>query len=199
MSRPKGFKMSDSHKSAISQALKGRIITPEWRDNLSVGQKIFYSKNKSSNIGIKRSDETKKKISLVQTGKKLSDEHKKNISESCSGSKHYGWNGGVSSFTNRVRSLFEYKEWRKAVFLRDNYTCVTCFKTKCYIEADHINQLGVIIKEFLSFYSQFSIIDDKEILIRLCVSWPDFWDENNGRTLCKECHKLTSTYCKRVK
>ena len=75
------------------------------------------------------------------------------------GDKHPNWKGG-----SKARSLntFEYRQWRIAVFERDNYMCVMCGK-KGYLEADHIRR------------------------------WADYpelrFDVNNGRTLCKECHK----------
>lgn len=62
----------------------------------------------------------------------------------------------------------EYKELRKLVFKRDNYSCVICSKTNCYIEMDHI-------KEWCNY--------------------PELrYDSNNCRTLCKDCHKKTENY-----
>jgi 5-methylcytosine-specific restriction endonuclease McrA len=61
----------------------------------------------------------------------------------------------------------EYKLWRRAVFTRDNFTCIWC-GIKGDIEADHI-------KPWSLFPALRYAID-------------------NGRTLCKDCHKKTDTY-----
>lgn len=67
------------------------------------------------------------------------------------------------------RASLAYREWRTLVFKRDNYKCVICGNAKgCNLEADHI-------KEF-ALYPE----------LRL--------DINNGRTLCKSCHKKTENY-----
>lgn len=57
-----------------------------------------------------------------------------------------------------------YREWRLAVFVRDNYSCVDCgiSGAKAYLEADHIKQWA--------FYPELR------------------YDVDNGRTLCKDCH-----------
>jgi len=67
------------------------------------------------------------------------------------------------------RASREYKEWRKKVFNRDNYTCVLCNDSNGgNLEADHIKDFALFPK------------------LRL--------DINNGRTLCKSCHKKTENY-----
>jgi 5-methylcytosine-specific restriction endonuclease McrA len=60
------------------------------------------------------------------------------------------------------------REWRKAVFERDEYTCIICKQKGGKLNADHI-------KPFKAF--------------------PELrYDINNGRTLCIECHKKTDSY-----
>ena len=76
------------------------------------------------------------------------------------GDKHWNWKGGISP---RPMSSLEYKQWRKLVFEKDDYTCQLCTVRGGYLEADHIKR------------------------------WADFpelrFDVNNGRALCKSCHK----------
>lgn len=61
------------------------------------------------------------------------------------------------------RNYPEYKEWRKAVYARDNYICQKCGKTKSHhLVAHHIE----------------SYADNKELRTEI----------NNGITLCEECH-----------
>lgn len=67
------------------------------------------------------------------------------------------------------RASKEYKKWRLSVFKRDNFTCIICKDSKgSNLEADHI-------KDFALYPN-----------LRL--------DINNGRTLCKSCHKKTENY-----
>ena len=61
------------------------------------------------------------------------------------------------------RNVPENKEWRKAVYERDNYTCQSCGKTGEKLAAHHI--LPYAIFKDLRF------------------------DVNNGITLCRKCHK----------
>lgn len=66
-------------------------LTPteqKWMIDLNVHEKtVCYNILNEANslLGFKHSDETKRKISELQIGKKLTKEHKKNISEGCKG------------------------------------------------------------------------------------------------------------------
>lgn len=76
--------------------------------------------------------------------------------------------GWVTSRNNIIRNSAEYKQWRKAVFERDNYTCQHCGARGVELNADHIKQFAY---------------------------YPDLrLDIGNGRTLCVPCHKATDTY-----
>lgn len=89
------------------------------------------------------------------------------------GLKNPSWKNGVSKENHRIRQSKAFKEWRAAVFERDNYTCTECGIRGGYLEPDHI-------KPFAYF---------KELR----------FDLNNGRTLCKPCHKKTDTYGNKAK
>ena len=66
------------------------------------------------------------------------------------------------------RSRAELKEWRRAVFQRDNYTCQICGHRGGRLNADHI---------------------------KAYVRYPELrLDVNNGRTLCEACHRKTPNY-----
>ena len=79
------------------------------------------------------------------------------------GEKHYNWQGGKTAISIALRNSFEYEEWRKAVFERDLYTCQGCGEVGGRLEADHIKPW--------SLFPQYR------------------FDIDNGRTLCKPCHK----------
>lgn len=86
----------------------------------------------------------------------------------CTGSKHHLWRGGITKEHDKIRRLAQYKEWRKAVFERDDYTCQGCGVRGGDLQADHI-------KPFAWFPA-----------LRFELS--------NGRTLCVPCHRATPTY-----
>lgn len=76
----------------------------------------------------------------------------------------------------QIRKSLEYRLWRKAVFERDDYTCVNCGARNgegvtVVLQADHI-------KPFHSHPE-----------LRLAI--------DNGRTLCLGCHKKTPSYGRR--
>jgi len=75
---------------------------------------------------------------------------------------------GKTSENERIRDSNQYREWRRHVFQRDDYTCQSCGKRGGILHADH--ELPFAIFPALRF----------EIL--------------NGRTLCEPCHRATPTY-----
>lgn len=83
-------------------------------------------------------------------------------------SNNSSWRGGITPINITIRMSLEYKNWRKQVFERDNYTCQLCGKMGGNLNADHIKPFSLFIE--LRF------------------------DMNNGRTLCVPCHKNTSSY-----
>lgn len=80
------------------------------------------------------------------------------------GEKHHSWKGGVMKEIEKGRNLARYKEWRDAVYERDNRTCQDCgvFCQKGNIVAHHL--LSYIQRADLRF------------------------DVENGQVLCRPCH-----------
>lgn len=150
----KGVKLSDETKRKISIARKGK-------PNPLVSAKLTGRKQSPEHIrkrvkklvGKKRTIKTRLKMSKAQ--KKLRENHTR-------------WKGGITPINEKVRKSLEYKLWRKAVFKRDDYTCVWCGQRGGKLQADYI-------KPFALFPELRFAID-------------------NGRTLCQRCHKTTNTY-----
>jgi len=97
------------------------------------------------------------------------------------GKKHYNYKGGVycEQLYIMIRHSLEMREWRKAVFKRDNYTCQNCKKRGGNLEAHHI-------KAFIIIINQYNIKTLEQAL-----ECKELWNINNGQTLCKDCHNLT--------
>lgn len=107
------------------------------------------------------------------SGRKHTRKTKQAMRQSSLGEKASNWKGGISEENHRIRCSSKYSDWRNAVFKRDNYTCTFCGArsekgNRVRLEADHIKQFA--------FY-------------------PDLrFDIDNGRTLCKPCHRNTDTW-----
>ena len=93
------------------------------------------------------------------------------------------WNKGIGSpksLAYQIRNSVKYYQWRSNVFQRDNWTCQTCGRKGCLMNAHHKKTFKKILEE--------NNIKTFEEAMN-CV---ELWDLNNGVTLCEDiCHKLT--------
>ena len=81
------------------------------------------------------------------------------------GSNHYLYNPNITEEERKYgRHSTEYKEWRKNIYVRDDYTCQACNKRGGLLNAHHIE----------------SWASNRDLRLVL----------PNGITFCKECHKL---------
>ena len=138
-----------------------------------------------SKIGINVSKETKIKMSKSHgkptwlngqipwnRGKKgLQKAWNKNKICNWRGKNHWNWQGGKTVISKKIKNSIEYREWRKSVLKRDNYTCLEC-SSNYNLEVHHI-------KEFCKY---------KKLR----------FDVDNGKTLCSKCHRETDNYGGRV-
>jgi hypothetical protein len=141
-------------------------------------------------LGKHLSEETKKKLSIANKGKKLTKEHKRKISDGLKGKepknlqmihklvrtedwknnisiaqrreKHWNWQGGKTEENRLIRHSPEFKDWRKKVFEKYNFTCQKCKVIGKKIIPHHINNFADFIE--LRF------------------------EVNNGIVLCEKCH-----------
>ncbi len=170
----KGYKQTDEHKkkkanlSSVKGVKKGKM-TDEHKRKISV-----------SNIGklhVYKSEETRtKSLSNLRNdnwvGKKRPE---------ISGENHYLYNPN-RPICSKLRSCIKYRQWRSDVFERDNYTCQFCGDRGGRIEADHIKAFSLIL------------IENKVNTLDGGLECEELWNINNGRTLCKDCHKTTDNY-----
>lgn len=103
-------------------------------------------------------------------------EKKKTCSKDCSshrrsstqlGAKSHRWQGGKTSQNRLMRNSVCVHIWRRAVFARDDYRCLACGTRSRDLTADHILPWSL---------------------------FPAFrFDVENGRTLCRPCHRALPT------
>lgn len=161
---------TEEHCKKLSLAHLGKKHTREQKKKIGLANK-----------GREVSEETREKISKGNKGEKLppiSEETRRKRSLAKLGNKHPNWKGGITPINKRIRISMKYKTWRTSVFVRDKYTCVWCgarsAKNKTVIlEADHIKPFA--------YYPEFR------------------FTTNNGRTLCKNCHRKTDTFAGKAK
>lgn len=172
---------------------KGFKHSTETLEKMSESMKVAYQ-------------EGRKKPAIPMLGKYHSKDTKKRLSEyftenpsrywlgrkdyPLKGEKHSRWKGdmGLQPLKERIRKLFEYSSWRKTIFERDDYTCRECNIRGGKLCVDH-------------YPTSFAEILHKNNIksIEEAIMCNDFWNINNGRTLCFECHKKTPTYLKPFK
>lgn len=179
MGWPKGKPRSDDEKRRISSKLKG---VPHGPMSIEVKKKISLSTKgrKAWNEGLPMWWTTSRMTGKEPWNKGLRGEYtttkRGKKQPRVSGKNHWNWQGGITSKNHAIRVSLESKLWRRAVFERDNYTCVWCGarsgKGKSVtLHADHIQQFAFFPK------------------LRFELS--------NGRSLCKDCHKKTDTFSRR--
>ena len=156
----------------------------------------------------KTPEKTRKKLREMRKGKKHTEGTKKKIGKSHKGKKHYNWKkpawnrgksglkkeknpawkGGKVELSKLIRNCFQYRQWRSDVFTRDDFTCQKCSEKGCRLEADHYP------KSFFYLLDKYKIKSLEE-----AYNYEELWNINNGRTLCKGCHKKTKTYGRKKK
>lgn len=156
---------------------------------------MLYHKYMAPPKGYKMSDENKLKRSLALKGRKrpfmigntynLGNKSPITPERLAFLKVRKPWNKGKgfkTKLTERIRGCFLYRQWRSDVFTRDGFTCIECGQRGGYLEADHIKQLALIVKE------------NKLETLGQAENCAELWNINNGRTMCRECHMETDTH-----
>lgn len=160
----KGAKFTEEHRKNLSESHKGPRLwarkAPQTSKCVECGA-IFQHKAKPSQNRQYCSLKCQHKLALRKSHER----------EYPTGKDNPKWRGGGSE-REVAKGRIEYKQWRKAVFERDNYTCQICKERGGKLNADHI-------KPWMLFPKLRYVID-------------------NGRTLCFDCHKETDTWGGRV-
>ena len=163
-----GRKKAPDHIRKISESLKGNTNSkgkPKWNKGMTgFPARSEETKKKISlaNTGKVRTLEAREKIRKARTGSKSSVETRLKQSESTRGSKGNAWKGGVTEKNRSARNGLEFKLWREAVFKRDGWKCKKCKKPGGYLHPHHIFNFSTFIN------------------LRFAI--------DNGITMCKDCH-----------
>lgn len=191
-----------SQQNKIIKLYQNGLTGDEIKIKLNIGRDMVYYYLKKNNIkrrfighqkgrpswnkGIKLSEEQKKKLNMkgLEMGHGLfkgqigiySEIRLKQMSEFMKtriGKKANNWKGGISRAYKTGYESIQYKEWRKKVFERDDYTCQKCGIRSgngkaTYLTAHHIKSFS---------------------------EYPELrFEVNNGITLCESCHCRLDKY-----
>jgi len=91
--------------------------------------------------------------------------------------KASAWKGGVHSLQGLIRNSEEYRDWRFAVYARDDFKCTECGETD-NLNAHHIKRLATIIEE-----NNITTIEE-------AMECAEIWDIDNGTSLCLKHHAI---------
>lgn len=170
--------------SSISRTVMNLTENPMWIEEYRQNSSKAHSGKNHHMYGKHLSSITKKRIGLAQKGKKISQETIAKIQEARkhqlnipSGKEHWNWQGGISTKSERIRASGKLKEWRKAVFERDNHTC-----QECGIR----NEQGLGRTVVMNTHHEIPFAECLAIRFEEMI-----FNIDNGTTLCYDCHQLT--------
>jgi len=168
------MKINKKDFSGENNPFYGKKHTPEAIEKIKHARASFFRNGGTPNVfwkGKKFSKEHKEKLRVAKDGFIPWNKGIKNPRQN--GVNNPNWKGGTTPINKLIRKSFEMEIWRKAVFERDNWTCVWCGAKngngkKVILNADHIKPFS------------------KYPALRFAI--------DNGRTLCVDCHKKTNTF-----
>lgn len=146
-----------------------------WNSLLAAGKGKCCSKKCAAEL-------MKKDSYFITRGEKQKRLDIEKARKSNSGANNYWWKGGITSLRDKIYRSDIFRNWRREVFKRDNWTCQECGTVCGELQAHHIKPFSDILKE-----NNIKTLED-------ALKCKELGDINNGITLCKECHKLTDSY-----
>lgn len=146
------------HECSVNHLLRGKPKSVEHRQKIKDNHARYWASHKMTKEHIKKATEGLKPY-----------QH---------GEKHWNWKGGITPKLISMRFLPKYKQWREAVFQRDDYTCLMCKQKGGKLNADHITPYAKLVYE---------------------KNWALLWNIDNGRTLCEDDHRKVDTYARKFK
>lgn len=112
------------------------------------------------------------------------------------GNKNPMWKGGITPIIMRVRQSESYNKWRLTVYKKDKFKCQACGyqhqkgKKRKVLDADHIIPFSFIFNKLLKEKGEINLYEN-------ALNYEPLWDIENGRVLCRSCHKKTDTFLNR--
>jgi hypothetical protein len=181
-----GIRQTPESIEKIRNTLKGKMKGEKHPNYGKHPTEASRKKMSNSRKGKPIPMETRKKISdsltgdkHPQYGKPRAEETRKKISDNTKGEKSYHWKGGITPLNMQIRLNPKMKEWRNAVFKKDNYkdSASGCSpRNKNQLEAHHIIPFAKIIKTYN--------IKSLEDALKCDI----LWDPNNGITMLRTSH-----------
>jgi 5-methylcytosine-specific restriction endonuclease McrA len=185
--------------SVILKTDKSQILYWLHKYNIKLRPIKLFIKGHTTNVGKKKSLETRNKISIAHVGMKFSEDSKRKMSESmkrtkCHAGKRNGrWIDGRNPLRHAIRHLDEYYTWVNIILKRDNFTCQYCDRkfSKSNLDVHHLIPFKTLLTLFLNRNKDLDIKKDYFKLIDLVKVDKQMFDIDNGITLCKKCHHTT--------
>jgi len=172
---------SEKQKNAVKEKLRGVPFSNKHKENLSKSLCLIKYHPGRFKKGHSLSVESRKKIGEKNRKNSTGRKHKKEAIEKCRiaklKEKNPNWKDGITPIYIKITALPEYSKWRKTIFERDEYVCQKCKKKGGELNAHHIEMFSKIIKE-----NNIKKTED-------ALACKKLWDINNGKTLCRSCHK----------
>lgn len=166
----KGHTMSAEVRAKISKKMKGVKKSPETVARMRLAQR-----------GVVKTIQQIEKHRIAITGKKASAVTRLKMSLKRRKEKHPMWKGGITPIVSQIRNCFKMRQWVSDIFHRDNFTCQKCFIRGGKLNAHHLKPFSKIFKE-----NNIKSLED-------ALNCEEFWDLNNGQTICVDCHRKINT------
>lgn len=178
--------------------LLGTKISDEHRIKLSIARKKYFSENPDAikkitdrTTGRKQSAETiEKRVSKLRGVERTKEQKMRMRKLYKRGRLSHSWRGGKCKLSYKLKRSSRYDDWRRDVYIRDNYTCQICGQRGGKLNPHHLKPFSVLIDELTIG------IKDKEGEYERLLECDKLWEVDNGQTLCVSCHKKTESYGK---